>query len=217
MPERVVHCAEALAWLGQAVLPADHAVVTSLPDSSEVKLDPEAWERWFVGAAGAVLAATHEQSVAVFYQSDVRRDGRWIDKSFLVQLAARQAGASLLFHKIVCRAPAGTITPGRPGYAHLLAFSRAFSLPSDRNAAFADVLPSMGKMTWTRAMGSAACEASCQFLRAATSARVIVDPFCGVGTMLAFANAYGFDAIGVELSAKRAALARELQIFTKRG
>jgi tRNA/tmRNA/rRNA uracil-C5-methylase (TrmA/RlmC/RlmD family) len=75
-----------------------------------------------------------------------------------------------------------------------------------------DVLPNMGKMTWARAMGIAACEATCKYLRDVTGARVVVDPFCGVGTMLAVANAYGFDAIGVELSAKRAAMARELNV-----
>jgi hypothetical protein len=210
---RTVHCTEALAWLAQAgQLPADHALVTSLPDSSEVKLSALAWQDWFVSAARAVIAATHPQSIAVFYQSDVKRDGRWIDKSFLVQLAARDEGASLRFHKIVCRAPAGTVTPGRPSYAHLLGFSRALTLPVEPSAHFADVLPSMGKMTWARAMGLSACEATCAFLRAATSARVVVDPFCGVGTMLAVANAYGFDAVGVELSASRAARARELQV-----
>jgi hypothetical protein len=212
-PGRVVHCEDALGWLARSPLPADHALVTSLPDSSEVKLDFEAWERWFMTAAGAVMQATHRDSIAVFYQSDVKRDGRWLDKSFLVQLAAREAGAQLLFHKIVCRAPAGTVTPGRPSYAHLLGFSHERTLATDAPSAhFADVLPNMGKMTWTRAMGVAACEATCTFLRAATGTRVVVDPFCGVGTMLAVANAYGFDAIGVELSAKRAARARELQI-----
>lgn len=211
-PSRAVFCEDALAWLARAELPADHAIVTSLPDSSEVKLELDAWQSWFIAAASAVLRATHERSVAVFYQSDVKHDGRWIDKSFLVQLAAREVGAALLFHKIVCRAPAGTITPGRPAYAHLLCFSRGLTLPVEQAAHFADVLPNMGKMTWTRAMGLAACEATCAFLRAATQARVVVDPFCGIGTMLAVANAHGFDAIGVELSQKRAARARELQI-----
>jgi len=210
---RVVHCAEALAWLEQhAELPEDHALVTSLPDSSELKLELEAWEAWFQRAAGVVLAKTHAQSLTVFYQSDVKREGRWIDKAFLVQLAAREVGARLLFHKVVCRAPAGTLTPGRPAYAHLLGFSKAFTAPADRVADVPDVLPNMGKMTWTRAMGIAACEATCRYLRAVTSARVIVDPFCGVGTMLAVGNAYGFDAIGVELSPKRAAAARELSV-----
>lgn len=214
-PTREVRCEDALGWLARAALPADHALVTSLPDSSELKLGPQDWERWFVQAAGAVIGAAHPQSVALFFQSDVKRQGRWVDKSFLVQLAGRELGASLLFHKVVCRAPAGTITPGRPAYAHLLCFSRELTLPVEHSATLPDVLPAMGKMTWNRAMGIAACEASCDFLRAATQTRVVVDPFCGLGTMLAVANARGFDAIGVELSAKRAARARELQVSAR--
>jgi tRNA G10 N-methylase Trm11 len=39
---------------------------------------------------------------------------------------------------------------------------------------------------------------------------VVVDPFCGHGTILAVANEHGLDAVGVELSAKRARKARRL-------
>jgi hypothetical protein len=116
----------------------------------------------------------------------------------------------LLWHKIVCRAPAGVTTFGRPSYAHLLCFSRELTL--SKQQASADVLPRLGAMTWARAMGVAACEATCAFLLAHTACRTVVDPFCGVGSMLAVANAYGMDAIGVELSPKRAARARVLEI-----
>ena len=42
--------------------------------------------------------------------------------------------------------------------------------------------------------------------------RVVVDPFCGLGTALAVANVMGLDAVGVELSAKRAEKARSLAV-----
>jgi hypothetical protein len=75
-----------------------------------------------------------------------------------------------------------------------------------------DVLPSLGHMTWPRAMGLHACAAVCDFLLAHTRCRTVVDPFCGMGTMLAVANARGLDAIGVELSRKRAERARTLHL-----
>jgi tRNA G10 N-methylase Trm11 len=40
----------------------------------------------------------------------------------------------------------------------------------------------------------------------------VLDPFCGQGTVLALANAFGFDAIGVDLSKKRCKIARNLVI-----
>jgi len=149
-----------------------------------------------------------DDAVAIFYQTDIKREGRWVDKSFLVQLGAEAAGSSLLWHKVVCRIPPGGVAFGRPAYAHMLCVSRSRRLPSGRSSA--DVLPALGTMTWPRAMGTAACEAAARFLVAETDARVVVDPFCGVGTMLAVANAYGLDAVGCELSRRRAARAARL-------
>ena len=108
------------------------------------------------------------------------------------------------------RRAAGLTTFGRPAYAHLLCFSRAKRL--EKAESFADVLPRLGEMTWARAMGLEACDAISQFLVKFTKTRVVVDPFCGVGTMLASANEHGLDAIGVELSAKRADKARALSV-----
>jgi hypothetical protein len=73
------------------------------------------------------------------------------------------------------------------------------------------VEPTLGALPWSKAMGTAACEAAVAFLRRATSCRVVVDPFCGLGTVLAVANAHGLDAIGVECVRRRAARARRLR------
>jgi tRNA G10 N-methylase Trm11 len=67
-------------------------------------------------------------------------------------------------------------------------------------------------MTWARAMPLEACAAVARFLLAHTRCRTVVDPFCGLGSMLAVANAHGLDAIGVELSRQRAERARALVV-----
>jgi hypothetical protein len=72
-----------------------------------------------------------------------------------------------------------------------------------------DVLPALGAMSWSRAMGAAACDAVARFV-ASLGATTVVDPFCGHGSMLAAANAHGLRAVGVELSARRARKARKL-------
>jgi hypothetical protein len=211
MPRREVVHGDGLAFLARGRLSPGHAIVTSLPDASELpRLDAQGWRTWFVDAAAAVCGAVSDDAVAVFFQTDVKRDGLWVDKAFLVQLGAERAGTTLLFHKIVCRAPAGITTRGRPAYAHLLCFSKTLRL--DPALSTPDVLPSIGKMTWPKAMGLAACDAVCRFLSDQTACRTVVDPFCGIGTMLAMANAWGLDAIGVEISAKRAAKAETLTV-----
>jgi hypothetical protein len=208
---RTVHHADGVAWLEAATLPADHAIVTSMPDHSELPtLGTDGWKRWFTDTAELACRRVADDSVAIFFQTDVKHDGRWIDKAFLVSLGAERAGSRLLWHKIACRAPVGSTTFGRPAYAHLLCFSRCLRLTTGQSSP--DVLPSLGEMPWARAMGVDVCRAVTGFLRAHTASRTIVDPFCGVGTMLAVANAEGFDAIGVELSRKRAERARTLVI-----
>jgi hypothetical protein len=210
-PSRVVHHAEAVEWLrGRARLDGC-SVVTSLPDVSEVPaLDLDAWARWFEGAAGLVIDAVPDEGVAVFFQSDIKRGGAWIDKGALVQRAAERAGTRLLFHKIVCRKPPGAVTFGRAGYSHLLAYSRGVRPRPER--ATADVLADAGFMPGTKAMGVSACVDACRFVLRETGTRTVVDPFCGYGTVLAVANALGMAAIGVDLSARMCRKARTLAL-----
>lgn len=200
---REVHCGDALEWLrGRAPQPGT-ALLTSLPDFSEFPNHSlAAWQEWFDQAASAVLACCPPDGVALFYQSDVRVDGLWIDKSRLVQQAAQRQNKDLLWHKIVCRVPPGNPSFGRPGYAHLLCFSAGLRLPPQRS--FADVLVSGGKATWARGIGLETCRLVCRFLRRQTPVHTLIAPFCGQGLALAVAEEHGLRAIGIEKSPQRA-------------
>jgi hypothetical protein len=209
-PTRIVHHSEAVAWLQAQPVLAGCSFVTSLPDVSETPLKLDRWKEWFVDAAALVLDRCPPEGVAIFFQTDIKHEGAWVDKGYLCAKAAERAGAELLWHKIVCRREPGTTTFGRPAYAHMLCFSRG--VRADPAMSTPDVLPIMGKMTWARAMGVEACKAACRFVLEATTTRTIVDPFCGVGTALAVANLMGLDAVGVELNRKRALRAMSLQL-----
>ena len=210
-PNRVVHQGDGLAWLRSNSLGPEHAIVTSLPDSSEVpRLGFDGWRSWFVETAELVCRSVADEAVAIFFQTDVKLEGRWVDKGFLVALGAERAASHLLWHKVVCRAPAGTTTFGRPAYAHLMCFSKSLRLTAAQSSA--DVIPELGEMPWARAMGTRACAEACRFLLKHTQCRSVVDPFCGMGTLLAVANQTGLDAIGIELSPKRARRAQTLAL-----
>jgi hypothetical protein len=206
--ERRVVRADAFEWLAENPAESGMSVVTSLPDRSELpKLEFEAWRGFFGAAARAVLEWIPQDGVAIFYQSDIRFRGAWIDKSYLVQRAADELGATLVFHKIVCRAPPGTPSNGRASYSHLLCFSKRRWTPGVPGP---DVLADAGHMSWSKATGERACALACRFLADETATRVVVDPFCGRGTVLAVANAFGFSAIGVDSSARACRAARRL-------
>ena len=210
-PRRTVIHGDALAWLAAHPPAARTSVVTSLPDVSELaECDFQGWRRWFAAAVQAVLTWVSDDGVAIFFQTDVLHRGVWVDKGFLVLSAAEASGHHLVWHKIVCRTAPGTPSPGRAGYSHLLCFARQ-ARPAFRQA-LPDVLPDAGFEASRKAMGVAACTLAVRFAVAETSARTIVDPFCGRGTALAVANALGLDAIGVDRSERCCRAARKLSV-----
>ena len=201
-PSRKVVNADALAWLSQNCSTPGMSVITSLPDVSEIpKITLHEWQKWFVETVDQIIRWIPDDAVAIFYQSDIRQNGYLINKAFLVMQGAQRAGAQLMWHKIICRKPPGTIAMGRPSYSHMLCISR--NLTVQQNFLGADVIVDGGYMTWSRAMGLNACEIACRYLRDATPTRIVVDPFCGKGSVLAVANNFGFNAIGIDLSASR--------------
>lgn len=209
-PTREVVCADAIPWLQERGVIAGACAVTSLPDVSEVNLDLARWRAWFSAAARLVIDAVPPESAALFFQSDIKCDGVWIDKGGLVLRAAEEAGAHVLFHKIVCRRPPGMLTYGRPGFTHLIAVSRATKCPDV--LPIPDVIVDAGEQKWVRAMGVKAAAHAVRFAKEQVGAKLILDPFCGVGTVLAVANVLGLDALGVEKARKRAEDARQLVV-----
>jgi hypothetical protein len=209
-PGREVHCADSIPWMQARGKIAGASAVTSLPDVSEVGLALPAWRRWFLDAVGLVINTVPDDGAALFFQSDIKRDGAWIDKGALVARAAEDAGARILFHKIVCRRPPGMLTMGRPGFTHLIAVSRQLRCPDV--LPIPDVIVDAGPQPWVRAMGIRAAAHAVRFARDHAGAKVIFDPFCGVGTVLAVANALEVDALGVEKARKRCEQSRVLSV-----
>jgi len=72
----------------------------------------------------------------------------------MVIRAAEDAGARVLFHKVVPRRPAGMLTVGRPGFTHFIAVSRAMRCPDV--LPIPDVIAEAGEQKWVRAMGACA-------------------------------------------------------------
>lgn len=210
-PTRTVVQADVLEWLDRTPLCERHAVVASLPDYGELPDHAvEPWKGWFARVADRVFAAAHPATPLVFYQSDVRHGGGWIDKGYLVQQAAERAGAALLLHRIVCRRPAGTVTGGRATWSHLLLFSR--KLRCSRRFTYADVLPDGGPRVWVRGLGLTTCEEIVRMIRQESVCDTLVHLFCGKGLLLEVAREQGLHAIGVDLSRRQCLQARRFSL-----
>jgi len=183
-----------------------------MPDISEFPgYTLDEWKEWFVQTASLILSKCPSTGVTIFYQSDIKHEGIWVDKSYLCQKAAESLGHELLWHKIICRSPAGIATFGRPAYSHMLCFSQ--ELKVDISKSTADVIPDLGEKTWARGMGLEACLIAARFIKEQTQSKLTINPFCGEGSMLAAANAYELIALGIERSPKRAEKAGVLTLI----
>lgn len=201
---RQVYCADAREWM--AGRPPVGGVVTSLPDADETGYSIEQWKSWFVECAGLCMDLANPDSATVFYQTDRKVDGYWLSKTELLFDAQKMhAGMRLLWHKIVLRRDIGKKDLYRPGYTHMLAFSR-----KARTGAVTSDVFDRGVMVYPNGMGLRAAELAVRFVGRNTT--TICDPFCGRGTVLAVANALGLDAIGVDIDPDQAECARSLTL-----
>jgi len=212
MIERHVYCEDALDWFKKNQNLSNFSLVTSMPDISEFPhYNLKQWQAWFIGTAQFLLSQCPDEGVSIFYQSDIKLDGAWIDKGYLCQKAAEELGQTLLWHKIVCKAGPGITTFGTPAYSHILCFSKNIRL-TDLSKSTPDIIPHMGEKTWQRGIGLTPALTIAQFVLDHTSTRTIINPFCGEGSILAAANSIGLSSIGIERSPKRAKKARLLQV-----
>lgn len=211
MNKRSVFCEDAIQWLETREAQLDSSLVSSMPDISEFPGYSLAdWKNWFVNTASLILSKTTPEGVTIFYQSDIKFEGTWVDKGYLCQKAAEALGHELLWHKVICRSPAGIATFGRPAYSHMLCFSK--NLRVDISKSTPDVIPDLGDKTWQRGMGLEACLMAAKFIAEQTTSKTIINPFCGEGSMLAAATVYELEGIGIERSPKRAEKARRLEL-----
>mmetsp|Transcript_166913 Transcript_166913/g.530752 ORF Transcript_166913/g.530752 Transcript_166913/m.530752 type:complete len:343 (-) Transcript_166913:70-1098(-) len=219
-------------------LPEGCCVLTGVPDIHEVdpegKMGMDGWEQWFQHIVQLVLRRLPKGSLAIFMQTDVKqlsrgggsvsqgsalggasgseegRYWRWVDKAHLALLAAEKVpGSRLLWHKIIFSgnlSGGGGRNSGVAGYSHYLCFTVGDELEPIDSFPFPDVLRK-GLTTWIAGSGAQSLEEVISYLRV-RGCKLVVDPFCGEGAVLAVANAYGMGALGVEISKKRAKLAQ---------
>lgn len=215
---REVKVADAVKWLVESNEPFHGSVFTGIPDlydvygfrsTQEVGINQRAddYKEWFNQVAEAIFRRLPPGQCALFSQTDGKildTEGRvicWLDKSVLLSNAATKYGCTLLWHKIAIDTSA-EISSHRPCYTHLLAFGNQFTYHT-RHFRTPDVF-NRGQMTWEKATGINVCIIGISFLHYVVHTPVVINPFCGRGTILAIANCFGLSALGVEIATKRA-------------
>lgn len=204
MPDREIVCADALKWLEAQPDDSLGHILTALPDMNDVGMPPAKYDAWFERACKLCLRKASPTAYVVFCQTDRKVDGTWFDKSAVVNRAAREVRTPLRWHKIVVRRDG--VDLHRPTYSHLLCFSHK----GRPGSGTPDVLP-CGPVVYRDGMGLNTVAFVMRFF-AGSKHTTVVDPFVGRGTVAAGANAFGYDAVGVDLSKAQCAHARQLTL-----
>lgn len=197
---REVDVSDAFRWLLHHS--AEGLVAAVLPDAAEVDMEMSEWRSWYVDAAYACLTAS--AGPTVFLATDRKVDGHWISKPRLLLEAADWR--SVLWHKIALRRPVSGVDPHRPTYSHLIAFG-----PGRPGGLRPDVIDS-GQYLWRNGIGVDAARFVVDYIAEVGAGRPLINPFCGVGTLLAAANERGLEAYGCDTDPGRANKARTLEL-----
>jgi hypothetical protein len=184
-----------------------NAIVTSLPDANDLGWPIDRYERWFRQMALLCLGHVKEDGTCVFYQTDRRHRGRILSKATILVELAGEAGHRLLWHKIVLRKQPGRIDLYRPGYSHLLAFSRRMT----PGQATPDVFePDDG--LHPNGMNLNATRWVVQYVARQAGRDLLIDPFCGEGTVIALAEHSFSRVVGIDKNARCVARATRLRL-----
>lgn len=200
---KIIH-GDSLALLPKQLEKFD-ALITSLPSPNELGVGIATYAEWMDVAIIRCLDAVNPSGVAIFYQTDTKRDGTWYSKAAQIIDVGKWRGHRLLWHKIALRKATGAKDLYRPTYSHMLAFSRRGKV----GKALPDVIPA-GRFLWKNGMGINAARFMAEY--AAWFGKTMVDPFCGQGTAIAAAEALGMHATGIDIDARCCAAARKVSI-----
>lgn len=188
-PSREVFVENGLAWL--ATTQERGAIVTALAVGEPV----DRWEAWL---AQVVAVALGVGNPAIFYLEDWRTRGYVISSAERALHVARHvAGVPLVWHAIARK---------RKGFAHILAFG--IGLPPQAGQVLED-----GNVIEDDGPGLVAVRAMVELAK--RHAELVIDPFCGAGTVLAVAGALGLRSIGVDTRADLVAKAKALKLEPK--
>lgn len=206
-PKREVICADSLKWLQGKHF---NAIITSLPDLNELGFNLLAYEDWLANVSVALMEVLQDDGCIIFYQTNKKHHGALVDKDYLISRQFYQRGYRKVFQRIVLRKPPGTIDLYRPGYSNMFCFSKKVTV----GKTVPDVIYA-GEMLAPNAIGMNACRMAIDFVTRQVGPQVILDPFCGAGTVLAVANQMGVDAIGIDIDPEQVAKARGVNLLAE--
>lgn len=207
---KLIH-ADSIKFLSKLANESIPIIVTGLPDMEELSItDPNKYISWFGNAANLIFQKTNPDGYAIFIQTDRKKNGQWIDKSYYLTKSAKSQNFNLIWHKICLTRPVNSTDLHRPTYNHVLCYSRS----GRPGASLPDVVESKtGDKLYKNGTSLSALKLVMTFLTGVTKRLPnadIWDPFVGQGSVPYMANKYGFNSIGIDIDENQLEKAEEL-------
>lgn len=182
------------------------SVFTSIPDMEEInQKKPDDYINWFKNRALDIMQKTDPNGYCIFYQTDRKKKGGLISKSSLLLQVASTLDLKVIYHKICTTTKPGKTNFFRPGYTHLICFSKK----GTSGRATPDVFPS-GKKIYKNATGFGACIEAFSFLQK-KRINLVYDLFCGAGSIAFIGKKYfDMEVISVDIDPDQCRKTEEL-------
>jgi len=204
---RKIIVADSMKWLALQKSQSIPNVITGICDMDEIGLtDINKYLDFFNRIAQLIFEKTNPNGYAIFIQTDRKIERSWIDKSLLLSTIAQKNGFKMVWHKIVLHRDVDATDLHRPGYAHMVCYTKN----GTSGAATPDIIPVSQRLYKNGTPVEAAVRAIEFVKRYTKSEPCVVDPFVGQGTIVAIANAYGLNAIGIDIDSQQARKAEDL-------
>jgi len=210
--------ADSLLWLSAQPDGSVSNVVSGLPDIEELGMtDMDEYVEWFNAALSLLFSKTGPHGYIILIQTDRKRDGRWLDKSTMVNNSADEHGWNLLWHKIILTRPVESANLHRPTYSHFLCYSQ-LSKPGN---GLPDVIEG-GSRWYKNGTPVNAARFAVDFLlekrgewegkgwQSPSSTWDIVDPFVGQGTVMYYGVMAGLSVLGIDIDPDQTRATRDM-------
>ena len=213
---------DAVEWLKNDNVPFEGSIFTGVPDildipeiSSIVDLTERHMKyiEWFEGVLENIFRRILIGQYAIFSQTDAKIiDDKgnlvaWVDKSHVCSRVAAKLQCNLLWHKVCIDSDTTSQLESsvyRPCYTHLLCYGKGTTSSYHISQFQVPDVINRGSMIWQKAIGIEACVLGISFLLNIAKTPVVINPFCGHGTILAVANYFHLPSFGIEILSSRA-------------
>jgi hypothetical protein len=192
---RKILCENSLVWLKNQQDYSLPNVITGIPDIDELNVSIDKYFEFFDDITQLLMNKVKPDCYIIFIQTDRKYNKQWIDKSTLLNNIAKKNNIPLLWHKIVLNRPVNSTHIQRPTYSHFMCYSKT----KGPGLATPDIIDG-GKKLYKNATSLNAAVNAVKFILGNSNNDTILDPFVGQGTIVAVANEYNLNAIGIDIN-----------------